>query len=290
MTTLPSGPAGAPGEQAGGRRGQAPPGYDLAQPLHRQRPVAEGFGGDAGRYDRARPSYPAELIDRIVAASPGREVLDVGCGTGIASRLLAAAGCRVLGLDPDPRMAALAARDGTATEVARFEDWDPAGRVFDAVTAAQAWHWVDPEAGAAKAAAVLRPHGRLAVFWNAFDPPPELAQGFGAAYRRVLPGSPVARFWDRPALDTYRAGCARVAAALRRTGAFGEPQEWLSAWERPYSTAEWLDLVPTTGGFTRQPEAVQRQLLDGLGAAVDAAGGTFVMGYTTIAATAARLP
>ena len=49
------------------------------------------------------------------------------------------------------------------------------------------------------------------------------------------------------------------------------------------------DLVPTTGGFTRHPEAIQAELLDGLGAAVDAAGGTFTMSYTTIAATAARL-
>ena len=42
---------------------------------------------------------------------------------------------------------------------------------------------------------------------------------------------------------------------------------------------EWLDLVPTTGGFTRHPEAIQTELLDGLGAAVDAAGGTFTMSY-----------
>src|ERR1700759_913662 len=113
-------------------------------PAHQQRQVAAGFGRGAGRSDRARPSYPAALISRIVAASPGPDVLDVGCGTGISSRLLTAAGCRVLGLDPDPRMAALAREGGTAVEVARFEDWDPAGRVFDVVTAAQSWHWVDP--------------------------------------------------------------------------------------------------------------------------------------------------
>jgi hypothetical protein len=52
---------------------------------------------------------------------------------------------------------------------------------------------------------------------------------------------------------------------------------------------EWLDLVPTTGGFTRHPQAIQAELLDCLGAAVDAAGGTFTMSYVTIAATAARL-
>jgi SAM-dependent methyltransferase len=281
MTTLPSPPAGTPSERPGG--------YDPATAAHRQREVAEGFGGDAGRYDRARPGYPAGLIARIVGGRRGLDVLDVGCGTGIASRLLAGAGCRVLGVDPDPRMAELARAGGTAAEVARFEDWDPAGRTFDVLTAAQSWHWVDPVAGAAKAAVVLRPGGRLAAFWNAFEPPPELRRAFGQVFRQVLPESAGAGWWDRPAVDAYRAGCARVAAALRGTGAFGEPEEWLSAWERPYTRDEWLDLVPTTGGFTRHPEPVQRELLDGLGAAVDAAGGSFTMSYTTIAATAARL-
>jgi hypothetical protein len=77
---------------------------------------------------------------------------------------------------------------------------------------------------------------------------------------------------------------------LRHTGAFGEPEEWLSSWERPYTRDEWLDLVLTTGGFTRHPEAIQQELLGGLGAAVDRAGGAFTMSYTTIAVTAARLP
>jgi SAM-dependent methyltransferase len=264
-------------------------GNDGAQAAHLQRQVAEGFGADAGRYDRARPTYPADLINRIIAASPGRDVLDVGCGTGISARLFAAAGCRVLGVDPDPRMAELARLGGTETEVAKFEDWESAGRTFDAVIAAQAWHWVDPVAGAKKATQVLRPAGRLAVFWNAFGPPDDLREAFGDVYRRAFPDSPAGGFWSRPAVDAYRAGCVRVADAIRQTGAFGEPEEWLSYWERPYTRDEWLDLVPTTGGFTRHPEAIQRELLDGLGAAVDAAGGSFTMSYTTIAATAARL-
>src|ERR1700761_9084721 len=107
MTTLPPGPPGPP---------------------HQQRDVAEGFGADAGRYDRARPGYPAARVERVIAASPGRDVLDVGCGTGIAARLFQAAGCQVLGVDPDPRMAAAAREQGTPAEVAAIEDWDPAGR------------------------------------------------------------------------------------------------------------------------------------------------------------------
>jgi len=284
MTTLPPEPQGT--TETGG--------FNFAQAAHLQRRVAEGFGASAGRYDRARPTYPADLLDRIVAASPRRAysepyVLDVGCGTGIAARLFQAAGCRVLGVDPDPRMAELARQGGTETEVAKFEDWDPAGRRFDTVIAAQAWHWVDPVGGVAKAAEVLRPGGRLAVFWNAFDSSADLREAFGEVFRRALPDSPLAGFWSRPAVDTYRAGCAKVAEVIRHAEAFGEPEEWLSSWERPYTRDEWLDLVPTTGGFTQHPGAIQRELLDGLGAAVDAAGGTFTVSCTTVAATAARL-
>ena len=277
MTTLPpeSSGSGSPAATVG--------------PPHQQRQVAEGFGADAGRYDRARPTYPDGLVERIVAASPGRDVVDVGCGTGISSRLLAAAGCRVLGVEPDPRMAEQARQGGTEVEVAKFEDWDPAGRSFDIVVAAQSWHWVDLVAGAAKAAEALRPGGRLAVFWNAFDPPRELREAFGAAYRQAAPDSPLSGFWARPAIDTYRAGGSRAADGIRQAGGFGEPEEWLADWSRPYTRDEWLDLVPTLGGFRQSPRSVQAQLLAGLGAAVDAAGGAFTMGYTTLAVTAARL-
>jgi SAM-dependent methyltransferase len=283
MTTLPPEP-----DNATAAAWPRPPDQ---RPSHAHRQVAEGFGADAGRYDRARPTYPADLIARIVAASPGPDFLDAGCGTGISSRLFQAAGCRVLGLDPDRRMAELARAGGTETEVAKLEDWDPAGRAFDAVTAAQAWHWVDPVAGAAKAASVLRPGGRLAVFWNVFQPPAELGEAFDAVFRRLRPDSPPGGgFWSRPLLGTYRLGGAKAAEGMRQAAAFGEPEEWLSHWERPYTRDEWLDLVPTTGGFTRLPEAVRREVLAGLGAAVDAAGGAFTMGYATLAVTAARRP
>ena len=277
MTTLPPESAG-PGSPAA-----------TAGPPHLQRKVAEGFGADATRYDRARPTYPAGLVERIVAASPGRDVVDVGCGTGISSRLFQAAGCRVLGVEPDPRMAEQARQGGTEVEVAKFEDWDPAGRSFDTVAAAQSWHWVDLVAGAAKAAAALRPGGRLAVFWNAFDPPRELRGAFAAVYRQALPDSPLSGFWARPAIDTYPAGGGRAADGIRQAGGFGEPEEWLADWSRPYTRDEWLDLVPTLGGFRQSPRNVQAELLAGLGAAVDAAGGAFTMGYTTLAVTAVRL-
>ena len=128
---------------------------------HRFRQVAESFGADAERYDRTRPPYPVALVERIVAASPGPDVVDVGCGSGTAARQFQRPGCKVLGVEPDARMADFARRSGVEVEVAKFEAWDPAGRQFDAVVAGTAWHWVDPVAGAVKAAQVLWPGGRL---------------------------------------------------------------------------------------------------------------------------------
>ena len=104
---------------------------------HRARQIAESFGTDAARYDRTRPRYPDALVEAVVAASPGRDVLDVGIGTGIAARAFRAAGCRVVGVEPDARMAAFARRDGFEVDEATIEAWDAGGRTFDAVVAGQ---------------------------------------------------------------------------------------------------------------------------------------------------------
>lgn len=267
-----------------------PPAQPPAEPhqaSHQAREVAESFGAEAGRYDRARPSYPAALVERIVAASPGRRVLDVGCGTGIVARLFQAAGCDVLGVDPDARMAGHARERGLEVEVATFETWATNGRAFDAVVSGQAWHWVDPVAGAAKAASALRPGGRFAVFWNVFQPPAGLGKAIAEVYRRVLPDLPSGR-WDRPFLEIYETMAAKTADGMRQAAAFGEPEQWRFGWERPYTRDEWLEQVPTFGGFSRIPPDQQEQILAGIGAAIDAAGGGFTMGFTTLAVTAAR--
>ncbi|GAA3220265.1 class I SAM-dependent methyltransferase [Streptomyces thermocoprophilus] len=252
--------------------------------------MAESFGEDPERYDRARPRYPEPLIGAIAHASPGPEVLDVGCGTGIAARQLRAAGCRVLGVEPDARMAELARRLGTPTEVAAFEDWEPAGRSFDALIAAQAWHWVDPVAGAAKAAQVLRPGGLLALFWNALQLPPELTEGFADACARALPDAPfdVRAAMTRPAAQTYGEGLERTSATLARAGGFGAPQRWRFDWERTYARDELLDQLPTFGVFTRLPADRMGQVLDEVGALVDAAGGSVPVRYATLAVAAVR--
>jgi SAM-dependent methyltransferase len=260
---------------------------DPTRPSHEAREVAESFGSDAGRYERSRPDYPPAMVERIVASSPGREVVDVGCGTGIAGRQFQAAGCQVLGVEPDERMAAVARQTGLEVEVATFETWDPGGRRFDLVIAAQAWHWIDPVAGATKAAQALVPDGRFAAFWNAFQPPADLGGAFAEVYRRVDTGLPF-NPWARSAVDGYVAICDKAAEGLAESGGFHEPEKWRFDWERPYSRDACLDQVPTFGGHAQIPAAKLQELLSGLGEAVDAVGGSFVMGYATLVITGVR--
>ena len=205
---------------------------------HHARQMAESFGEDPERYDRARPRYPQAMVDAIVAASPGRDVLDVGIGTGISARPFQAAGCRVLGVDVDPRMAAFARQRGLDVEVARFEDWDPAGRTFDAVILALGRAAV---AGAAKAAEVLRPGGRLAVFWNVVQPPSDISEAFAAVYDRVLPGSPFSRGVAR-GLEAYSGQFTKTADGLREVARSASQSSGSSAGSGP---------TPGRSGWTR---------------------------------------
>lgn len=258
------------------------------QEPHQARQIAESFGSDPERYDRARPRYPEPMVARVASASPGSDFLDVGCGTGIASRQFQAAGCAVLGVEPDPRMAEFARQHGLAMEVATFEGWDAMGREFDAVIAGQAWHWVDPLAGAAKAAEVLRPGGQLAAFWNVFRAQPEIAAGLSAVYRKVVPDWP-RNPWARPGLDAYSAILQRAADGMHSTGAFTEPEQWRFDWEQSYTRDEWLEQMATSGDASQFPSATLEALLTETGAAIDAWGGTFTMGYATVVITATRI-
>jgi SAM-dependent methyltransferase len=262
--------------------GQSPP-----EP-HRYRQVAESFGTDPERYDRARPRYPDAMVERIAAASPGPHVLDVGCGTGIDARQFQAAGCKVLGVEPDARMADFARRSGVEVEVATFEAWESAGRDFDAVVSGQAWHWVDPVAGAAKAARVLRPGGLLAVFWHAFQLPPDVAEAFAVVYQRVVPDSPFNFQQRRQGLELYQVMFTKAADGIREVGGFSEPEQWRFDWEQSYTRDAWLDQLPTQGALTQLPPGTLAEVLAGVGSAIDAMGGSFTMPYATVAVTAAR--
>ena len=245
--------------------------------LYGDRRRASSFGDDAEQYDRVRPPYPGPLIDRLLSDRP-TAVLDVGCGTGIASRLFMARGCHVLGLEPDARMASVARRRGVTVEEARFEDWDAGSRQFDLLIAAQAWHWVDPHAGAAKAADVLHPGGRIGLFWNQPHPDPQIDAALQRAYARWAPelGRNSVLLGQRD-VSLYSA----IADAVRATERFTEVAIDLFEHEAVYPTETWLDLTVTHSDHRTLPPGQLRALLQALRAELESSGGQVPVRYET---------
>lgn len=148
---------------------QLPPAPQPLQPAtpSQHATLARSFDAVAAQYAAARPGYPPALFDAIeeLAGQPlaGARVLDVGAGTGIATRLLAERGARVTAVEPGAAMAAeLHAAHPAVPLVRALGDAlpfrDDAG--FDLVGYAQAWHWTDPARSVPEALRVLRPGAR----------------------------------------------------------------------------------------------------------------------------------
>ena len=138
-------------------------------------------------YERARPDYPSAALDHIVDAlglEPGAHVVDVGAGTGKFARQLVARGLRVTGIEPIAEMRRIFERvvdadvvDGTAESIPLDDG------VADAVTAAQAFHWFDPERAWPEVERVLRPRGGVALIWNVRDESHRLHRAYAEAIR-----------------------------------------------------------------------------------------------------------
>ena len=149
------------------------------------------FDGVADDYDRARPSYPDELVDRACAGlAPGSRVLEVGCGTGKLTVALAARGFRIDAVDPGQNLLRVArervSSDAVRFHHGRFEDVDLPAGAFEALFSATAFHWVDPDVGWAKAARVLRPGGTLALLTHVGGSHVDLQDALLAAWRAVV--------------------------------------------------------------------------------------------------------
>jgi len=121
-------------------------------------------------YDAARPSYPAAVFDAIDARQPlsGSSVVEIGAGTGIATRALLDRGAHVLPVDIGVEMLRrLRERTpGQQVVIGSGEALPLRSSAADIVCAAQAWHWLDNDVACVEAIRVLRPGGLLAVWWN----------------------------------------------------------------------------------------------------------------------------
>lgn len=259
------------------------------------------FGSVAERYDRHRPGYPPQLVDAVLeyaGARPGDRILDVGAGTGRATLLFARRGFALTAIEPDPDMAAVASRRAAAAGLAveiiggDFEQVTLPAGTFQALVSGTAWHWVTPGLRNRLAARVLAPGGALAPFWN----------------RPQWQGSPLRDSLEAVYADLEREFASRPGGPMNPLGApleIRSARDWLEhefhgcpdftdletrvfEWRQRYTRAEYLALLSTHSDHILLAEAARERLLAGVGAAIDAAGGSFELTYQALLCLARR--
>jgi SAM-dependent methyltransferase len=228
--------------------------------------LRETFDRAADLYQRARPDYPDELLDDLVAAAglaAGDRLLEVGCATGKATLPLARRGFRITCVELGAHLAAAARRNlaGLDVEVveARFEDWRPrAGERFDLVFAATAWNWIDPAVRYARAWESLRPGGHLA-FWNADHVFPDggdpFFRGIQDVYHEIGEGLPPdSNDWPRPGELKER------RAEIEASGLFEVAHVRHLDWERVYDAEGYIELLNTFSGHIAMEDRRRERL------------------------------
>lgn len=135
------------------------------------------YGEDPDGYDLGRPRYPAELYDILVercGLRAGCRTVEIGPGTGIATRRLLDFGADVTAVEPNEAMASYLSQTlapHVQVLLAPFETASLPAQHFDLAVAGTSFHWVPQRAGFRQLSRVLRPGGATAIWWMLFEDP-----------------------------------------------------------------------------------------------------------------------
>jgi SAM-dependent methyltransferase len=194
-------------------------------------------------YAEARPTYPNEAVDWLVPGKPNR-VLDLGAGTGKLTEVLVKRGFDVVAVDPSREMLDELEKRLPAVEaiVGAAEHLPLPDASVNAVTVAQAWHWVDAEKAVPEIARVLRPGGTLGLVWNTRDESVDWVAQLGeimggTAHYDMDDGEPII---GPP---------------------FGETERWQTTWTQTVTRNDLLNLVRSRSYFLVKSEADQQATL-----------------------------
>ncbi|GAA4601422.1 class I SAM-dependent methyltransferase [Actinoplanes octamycinicus] len=224
---------------------------------------ALSFGAVAQNYERFRPGYPAELFELVAgyAGRPLRTALEIGAGTGKATRLFVAHGVRVTASEPDAEMLAELRRHlDVPTMRAAFEEIGP-GQRYDLVYAAAALHWTRPGGRWARVAGLLEAGGVFASFGGPFQlADPEVERAVRAARAPFLEsdefpspdGTPPEHAMQWP-------GTELLASDL-----FTDVQQHQLERRRTMTAADYVGHLATISAYLELPPEVRAQAFDAI--------------------------
>ena len=231
----------------------------------------ELYGQDSAAYAFGRPAYPEAVYDKLrdrCHLGAGTRVLEIGPGTGLATKGLLSSGATVMGVEPNPNLATYLrqALPNTELEVeaASLEDAQIPDSAFDLAVAANSFHWVDPRVGPQKLLRALRPSGWIAIWWMLFEDPTRL-DDFDRAIATVLgPSQSIIDPGPTSLQIETQAQCARLQEA-----------GFVNVWSQVIKSVHTLDrnairaLYATLAIILVRPEPERAPALDALEALVE---------------------
>jgi trans-aconitate methyltransferase len=226
------------------------------------------FGTAAESYERFRLGYPDEVVDRTLAHCAHRVVdaLEVGAGTGKATRAVASRGVAVTALEPDAGMFAVLERETAGMPVtpvrSTFEEYD--GPAVDLLYAAASMHWTDPATRWTHAADLLREGGVLAVFGGPMRvADPDVQDAVAAAMRPTVDDDAF-----RPHDRGRREKGWDVGRDIEDSGRFTAVEEHQLAREVVVPQKEYIGYLSTLSAYLQLPLADRTAVLQRIAAVV----------------------
>lgn len=223
------------------------------------------FDQQAELYQKARPDYPQSLFDDLFAVArlePDARVLEIGCGTGQATRPLARRGCNVVCVELGEHLSAVARRElaqfrNVEVITASFESFEPHPAGFDLVLAATSWRWVNPAMRYQKAARMLRGGGSLAIIdggHHVFPP------GFDPFFQQIQ------KYYDSIG-ERAESGVGQtpnevpdLRSEIESSGLFGDVGLKRYVWTVDYTAEQYIDVLNTYSGHIAMTDA-QREVI-----------------------------
>jgi SAM-dependent methyltransferase len=230
---------------------------------------ALSFGAVAAAYEQFRPGYPEELADTVIgyAQQPIRTALEIGAGTGKATRLYAQRGVTVTATEPDAAMLDELRRHVPATVTplrATFEEL-PLDQTYDLVYAAASLHWTDPAQRWSRMAALVEPGGVFASFGGPFLlADPAVDEAVRAARAPFLDTDDVATPEDASGEQEMQ----WPGTELQQSTWFTDVQQTVIERRLTVGRRDYVGHLSTISAYLQLPDADQRQVYDRISRAV----------------------
>ncbi|NEO86385.1 MAG: class I SAM-dependent methyltransferase [Spirulina sp. SIO3F2] len=223
-------------------------------------------------YERVRQRYPDVVIDGAIATAgllPPAQVLEIGCGPGIATFAWADRGYQLTCIEPNPKFytimqAKCALYPQVQVENVAFEQWTVQPGQFDAVLAANSLHWIDPDVAYRQASQALRPGGHLIeLFHLTPEPAPWVFEKLRPAYTGLPP------LFDYEGEAGQHVNIQVFSQALLNSGYFEDLVVEIMPWSKIYSTTDYLALLNTLSSYIRLTALERDRLFKQLQSLID---------------------